>query len=51
MFEATIPALEGLPVKRIYDNGTENVKHEEVNNVLNCKSFLTDLTAIARNDR
>lgn len=40
MFLATMKALKNLPVKTMtYDNGTENVYHEQVNNLLNCKSY------------
>ena len=40
MLVATIKTLQNQVVKTItYDNGTENVNHEFVNNILNCKSF------------
>lgn len=40
MFLATMKALKGLPVKTMtYDNGTENVYHERINNLLNCQSY------------
>ncbi len=40
MFLATMKTLKNLPVKTMtYDNGTENVYHEQVNKLLNCKSY------------
>ena len=40
MFLATMKTLKNLPVKTMtYDNGTENVYHEQVNNLLNCRSY------------
>ncbi len=40
MVRAATRALNGIPVKTItYDNGMENVKHEEINAVFGCQSF------------
>ena len=40
MLIAAVNTLKGIGVKAItYDNGTENTKHEEINEILNCKSF------------
>lgn len=40
MLGAVVKTLKGIEVKTMtYDNGTENTKHEEINEILNCKSF------------
>lgn len=40
MFAVAVKTLKGIEVKTMtYDNGTENTKHEEINEILNCKSF------------
>ena len=40
MLTAAVKTLKGIEVKTMtYDNGTENTKHEEINEILNCKSF------------
>lgn len=40
MLAATIRTLKNQGVKTMtYDNGSENINHELVNNLLNCKSF------------
>ena len=40
MFLATIKTLKNQKVKTMtYDNGSENAKHEQINKLLNCKSF------------
>ena len=40
MNNALIDMLKNTTVKTItYDNGTENMKHEELNKLLGCKSY------------
>ena len=40
MLKATIKALKGIKVHSItYDNGCENMRHEQANTILGCKSY------------
>ena len=40
MLSVAVKTLKDIGVKTMtYDNGTENVKHGEINKALNCKSF------------
>ena len=40
MFSVAVKTLKNIGVKTMtYDNGTENVRHEEINEALGCESF------------
>ena len=52
MYKASRKLLKNKLVKTItYDNGTENVLHEKVNNLLNCNSFFATLTTVGKRVR